>query len=576
MKSTRKKSLLLINGFGSPMAIINEFLSNSATDSNIYLSYPLSVLTLAGWCRQEFPNFDIQIVDAMMDLHKHISNPDREPISVDSFLANMLDQVNFIPDFIGISICFSNGNKACLQLCRLCRDKWPKAKIIAGGVHATTFTHRLITNPHIDYVVRGAGDIAFVDLLDCLLENRQPGHIPGVVTSMEDLSSKALPLDDLDKIPPYPYDLIDMEYLVVNESTNPLYEKGTRTGIIFMSRCCIFGCTFCAADKVHGRKVYFKSLDRIIDEIDYLINNYGVNTINIIDDLFGADKEYFYGFFKKIKERELKFKLVIPAGLSIAIFNEEMIDVLIEHGLNAVNFPLESGSKFVQNNIMKKRVDLDKAVRLINYTKQKGLFIGINIILGFPGETKALIYETYEFIKKLPVDWISFFAAYPYPETVMTNILLDRGAITEDGLIEIWDSSTQGFKKRPFDIQEISGQELTDLIYDFNIELNFFSNYNIRTKKYSDILIKLDKVIQRYPFHIVALACRAKCYHELGQQDKAFNDITKIIDQINKNPESQKLLKRYGGRIQETLDFASSLAELSMIFPGERNEKIAI
>lgn len=297
MRSTREKNLLLINGFGSPTTIINELLSNSTSDSNIYLSYPLGVLTLAGWCRQEFPSFNMQIIDTMMDLHKHISNPDMETIGINDFIVKMLDQVSFVPDFIGISISFSNGNKACLQLCRQCKEKWPGSKIIAGGVHATTFTHRIIIDPYIDYVIRGAGDVAFVDMLQCLLEDQTPDHIPGVVTGISNLSSMAFPLDDLDKIPPYPYDLIDMEYLVVNESTSPVYEKGTRTGIIFMSRGCPFGCTFCAAHKVHGRKTRFKSVGRMVNEVEHLIKNFQVNTINIIDDLFGADKTYFYDFF---------------------------------------------------------------------------------------------------------------------------------------------------------------------------------------------------------------------------------------------------------------------------------------
>jgi anaerobic magnesium-protoporphyrin IX monomethyl ester cyclase len=164
-----------------------------------------------------------------------------------------------------------------------------------------------------------------------------------------------------------------------------------------------------------------------------------------------------------------------------------------------------------------------------------------------------MILETYEFIRKLPVDWIAFFAAYPYPKTEMTNILLKKGVITEDDLIDIWDSATQGFKQRPFDTEEISGKELTDLIYDFNIELNFFSNYNIRTGHYADVLMKLDKIILRYPFHIIALVCRAKCYYEINRNDDASKDIAMIIDLIKVNSESQKLLRRYGERIRATL-----------------------
>lgn len=560
MKSDKVKKLLLINGFSSPTEIINELLSDQGSDCNIYLSYPLGVLTLAAWCRQEFPNFKIQILDATMDLHKQMSLLSKRASNISDFIFSMLEKVDFVPDFIGISFNFSNGHKACLKLSGICKQIWPDSKTIAGGVHATTFTSAIISDPSIDYVVRGPGDYSFTDLLGGLAEDKEIKQIAGVVTSTSDMPSVALPLPDLDIIPPYPYDLIDMEYLVVNESTAPMYEEGTRTGMIFMSRGCPFGCTFCSADKVHGRKVSFFSVDRIITEIEYLINTFQINTINIIDDLFGADKQYFKDFFQKIEGRGLSFRLFIPGGLSIAVFDEEMIDILIDHGLSAIYFPLESGSKHVQENIIKKRVDLDKAVRLISYSKQKGLFTGINIVLGSPGETKKLMNETYEFIRNLPVDWIAFFVAYPYPETEMTNILLNRGTLTHEDLIEIWDSSTQGFKTRPFDTDEISGQELSDLIYDMNINLNFFQNYNFRMKNYSFVIAKLNKLIDRYPFHVVALACRAKCYRELGQPEDAISDIAKIKKLIIENNESLRLFERYNKSILETLgDYSSNV-----------------
>jgi len=561
MRSQKTKNILFINGIGSPSAIINELLSKSGSDSNIYLSYPLCVLTLAGWCLQEFPNFNIQIIDAAMDFHKHVANPERSPISINDFIQKSLNQTKFTPDFIGISFSFSNGHKTCLEFARQCKEKWPHSQIIAGGVHATTFAHRLITSEYIDYIVRGAGDVAFVDLLDSLLHEINPANITGVVTDITNISSMAPPLDDLDRIPNYPYDLIDMEYLVVNESTNPVYEKGARTGVIFMSRGCPFGCTYCAADKVHGRKPHFKSVDRMVNEVEYLTNNFGVNTINIMDDLFGADKKYFYEFFKKIDQRGLQFRLIIPGGLSIAVFDEEMIDVLAARGLQAVYFPLESGSQYVQNKIIKKRVNLDKAIRLIRYAKSKGLFVGINIILGFPGETKEMMDETHRFIKNLPVDSVAFFAAYPYPATEMTETLLAKGVLTEDKLIEIWDSATQGFKQRPFDTEEISGRELAELIYDYNIELNFFSNHAIETGNYIGALLKLDKIIERYPFHIVALTCRAYCYSRMGRNEDASNDAVTIRRLVHQNDESRKLFNRYGHQVQALLKESNLLID---------------
>ncbi len=557
MKSFVKKNLLLINGYGSPRIIIDELISKISTDSNIYLSYPVAVLTLAGWCKQEFPNFNIKIIDAPMEIHKHFSKIESKAINFSEFNARMLEETGFVPDYIGISISISNGHIPCLQLCKFMKEIWPDSKIIAGGVHTTTFPHRIINEPGIDYIVRGPGDIAFVELLDSLIKEKSPEQIPGVVTGIDNIHKMAIPFHNLDDIPPYPYDMIDMEYLVVNESTSPIHEKGARTGMIFISRGCPFGCTFCSADKVHGKKVFYKSASKMVDEIEYLINTYHVNSISILDDLFGANKKQFFDFFRIIEDRGLNFNLIVPT-LSIKIFNEEMIDVLVKHGLKVTFFPVESGSKFVQENIIKKNIDLDKAIRLIEYSKKKGVFSGANIVIGSPGETREMMMETRDFVKDLPADAIAFFVAYPYPGTEMTNILLERGSLTENSLIEVWNTSTQGFKTRPFDTIEISGKELSDLVYDFNIDINFFSNFNMRNQNYKNPIIRFNKIIDRYPFHIVALACRARCYYEIGQTDIAVDDVKSIFTLIKENSESQKLFNRYEKRILEMVDFSDT------------------
>ena len=547
------KKLLLINGFWSPTSIINEFLSKSETDSNIYLTFPLGIMTIAGWCRQEFPDYNMQVIDLMMELHKFFTDSKRQKIDLDSFILNILKRISSVPDYIGVSMGSSNGHKPNLQLVLLCKKLWPDSKVIVGGMHATTFTHRLIGNPDIDYIIRGPGDIAFVELLKCLTKNQDTHHIQGVVTEIDTISSLASRLDDLNQIPRYPYDLIDMEYLLVNDATAPIIQAGARTGMVITSRGCPYSCAYCAANQIHGKKVCFSNVDKVVADIKYLIHTYNVNQICVIDDLFGADKKFFFNLFRAIDNEKLKFKIVIPAGLSLKTYNEEMIDVLIAHGLDAVYFPLESGSKYVQDYVIKKRIDLDKAIRLIMYAKNKKLFTGVNIVLGSPGETKEMMLETYEFLKRLPIDWVAFFSAYPYLGTEMTDILLKRGDINEDQLVELWDNSTQGFKRRSFDTEEITGEELADLIDDFNIQLNFFNNYNIRTRNFDQIIPKLSKIIERYPFHVVALACRTKCYYDQGHKDHAFNDIKRIFTLIGQNSFSQKMYNKYRSDIQNLI-----------------------
>lgn len=550
----KSKNILLINGFWTPSNIINEFLSNTESDSNIFLSFPLGVITIAGWCIQELSDFNIQIIDFMMELHKHLSNKEKKPTSFEEFVFHHLKKNNYNPDYIGISFSSSNGHRPNLELVRISKKLWPKCKIIVSGTHATTFAHVIIKDPNIDYIIRGTGDTVFPELIKCLSENNNPHHLSGVVSNIENITSFAPPLNDLNVIPKYPYHLLDMEYLIKNESTAPIKSADSRTAIIMTSRGCPFSCTYCAASQVHGKKVHFFDLDRIINEIKYLIETYHINQVNIIDDLFGADKSYFYEFFSKIDQQKLNFKLNIPAGLSINIYDEDMIDVLIDHGLDAVYFPLESGSKYVQKEVIKKKINFEKVKHLVSYTKSKNIFTGVNIILGFPGETKEMIKETYQFLKDLKMDWVAFFSAYPYPGTEMTDTLLQRGDITEDQLIKFWDTSTQGFKQRTFDTKEITGKELSDLIYDYNIKINFFENHNIKSSNYDHILPKLNKIIERFPFHIIALACRAQCYYKKGLEKLSYKDIAEISYLINHNKESKKLFDKYETLIYNFLE----------------------
>jgi len=228
--------------------------------------------------------------------------------------------------------------------------------------------------------------------------------------------------------------------------------------------------------------------------------------------------------------------------------------VLIENGLKAVCFPLESGSVFVQNEIIKKKINLNTAPTILKYAHEQGLYVSINIVLGFPGETKDMILETYRYIKQLPIDWVSFFIAYPFPGTEMTCSFLDRGDLSESMLEKIWEDSPQGSMVRYFDTLEIKGKELSDIIYDFNIDLNFFNNYNLITSKnYVTMLLKLERIIARYPFHVVALACRSYCYFSLGRFNDANNDIQALHAMVNTNTESHVLYERYKNEIGKIL-----------------------
>lgn len=559
-------NILLINGFWVPTSTISELLSFSQFDSNIFLTFPIGIMTIAGWCRKLIPSYGLKVIDYMLELHKFFSNKENSSTEIKIFINKVLDSISDVPDYIGISMGSSCGHLANLMVVSECKKRWPHCKVIAGGTHATACSDIILSDSEVDCVIRGPGDVSFVDLIRFFAGEK--GVIP------EGASFKSLPskhisesIRDLSMLPPYPYDLIDFKYLVDHDETAPIKRFGAKTGVIMTSRGCPFNCTYCAASQIHGKNVLFRPIKSLIDEIRNLVIEYGVNTVCIIDDLFGANRRLFFSFFEELDKSGLDVRVVIPAGLSIKIYDEEMIDILVAHGLDSVYFPVESGCQYVQDKLMKKNINLKKARRLIEYTKSKNIFTGVNIILGMPGETKNMIMETFNFLLGLPVDWIAFFIACPYPGTEMTNTLISSGAIKIEDLMLILNSSTQSSKTRLFDTKDISGKELSEIIDSFNIELNFLNNYNLRNKRFDIMLKKLDKIIERYPIHVIARICRAVCYQHMGEISLYKSEIEQINKILISNDSSRKLFVKYENKIRELIsDFSKEEIEKLYVF----------
>ncbi len=281
-------------------------------------------------------------------------------------------------------------------------------------------------------------------------------------------------------------------------------------------------------------------------EFNQLINIHGFAKIIIEDDLFAAKKDKFLSIADKISKQYDKIKFFLPQGLSVAILDEEIIDAMVKMGINQAAIAIESGSEYVQKYIIKKNVSLTKARRVLKYLRGKDFLIYVNFILGFPGETKELMRQTIDFMPTLDVDWVYIFRALPLQGSEIYNKLAAQGIINPDNFD--WYGLRLG--SRTFDTPEISAKELEELTYDENISCNFFNNSNLRHGRYQRAIdIFNNNMIMRYPFHVVALYCRALAYMNLKEKEKSTADFKKCVYWINHNEESKRLYDRYGGKM---------------------------
>lgn len=172
--------------------------------------------------------------------------------------------------------------------------------IVFGGIHPTCVPEEVIKNDFVDFVIRGEGEYALLDLVNSLDSGGFNYEIKSVwfKKNGEIIRNPLHPLiQDLDKLP-FP----DKE-LFCREDSN------FKTGHLLMTgRGCFYRCTFCMNNFLKSlypgeRYVRRRSVDNVILELEIVKNKYSISQIEICDDLFCYDKKWLKEFSKKYSDK---------------------------------------------------------------------------------------------------------------------------------------------------------------------------------------------------------------------------------------------------------------------------------
>ena len=536
-------NVLFISPTSMPINELSDLLDKSSIVRIENLSSPLGIMEIASYARSKTKIDEMGLIDYRKEVYDFcINRDDYEPIEVNDFLRRSIDEVSFTPDVVGISLMFSASHEVTMETCGIIRETWPNAVIIMGGSHASNFYKGLLDEDRVDYVARGEAEISFVTFLEEIGAGNRTFNIPGIYDQKKAQSSatEITPLiNDLTEIPMPAFDLIDMDFYRDNQKDYGSFGVG-----MMMTRGCPFMCTFCASHTIHGRAMRYKSNEQILKEFDYLLNEAKLNIIVILDDLFAPKKKPFLELAESVSkipgvsEGNLLFK--IPSGLSVAVMDEDRVDAMLKMGIKFADVAVESGSPYVQKNLIKKNVNLDKARTLLAYMRKKNFYASVNMILGFPHETDSQRQESIDFMKSVDANWFNIFHAMPLPGA---EIFDDFSQVMDIHAID-WEGVR--YDQRKFDTDDISAAELEKLIYDNNIEINFLNNSNMRNGRYELAIEWWERyVIRPYPYHIVGRYCRAIAYLKLDKKDQCISEIEECLRWIETNPESKRLYDQY-------------------------------
>lgn len=282
-------------------------------------------------------------------------------------------------DFVGI-FCLSAYYLQVIDLSKKLKDKG--YTVIIGGPHASALPEKTLKDTGADYIVVGEGEEAFLEIIQ-----KKPKSEIIKKEFIQDLDK--LPFPDWEQLNPKKYKKAPHGALIKYFPVAP----------IVSTRGCPFECTFCASPQLWHRKIRFRSPENVVDEIQYLVDNFGVKEIHFEDDNLTLKREHVEKICNLIIERNLKISWACPNGVRADTLDSDLLKLMKKSGCYYLAFGCESGNQQILNNI-KKKITLGTLNTAITTAEKEGIMTQGFFIFGLPGETEETIKQTIEFARK--------------------------------------------------------------------------------------------------------------------------------------------------------------------------------
>lgn len=285
-----------------------------------------------------------------------------------------------------------NAEKECRQLVRRALRTNPEAYVIVTGCYAQL----------------RPDEISAIDGVDTVLGNNEKFEIFSI---LKDFNKKGLSC-----IYVSPND--NLNYFGKASST----DADSRTRAYFkIQDGCDYKCTFCTIPLARGKSRSMEP-DLVIKEFTNLINQgykeVILTGVNVGDYGKNVDTN-FYKILKRLVNINGDFRIRI-SSIEPNLLTDEIIDLTSSSDkiCNHFHIPLQSGSNTILKS-MQRRYKVDDYRKVILKLKNRipDVGIGVDVIVGYPGETDKEFMETYNFLLDLPILYLHVFTYSERPDT---------------------------------------------------------------------------------------------------------------------------------------------------------------
>ncbi len=269
--------------------------------------------------------------------------------------------------------------------------KATSAPLVIGGSAVSIMPERIMDFLDVDYAVCGEGEETMIRFARHLQSNfdissigglfyRNEGEITGnPVERIEDLDELALP-----RI----YRWVDWKRYRINYAPYPVQTK----------RGCALTCTYCVYNRIEGHHYRLRAPEKVVDEIEDIIENCKPQVIEFTDSTFNIPLEHALEICREIIKRKIKVSFN-TMGINPGAVTEELVTLMKEANFMEVSCTPESGSERMLEALGKNFTlkHVEDAARLLS---KAGIPVVWYFLFGGPGEDETTIRETFRFIEE--------------------------------------------------------------------------------------------------------------------------------------------------------------------------------
>ena len=345
------------------------------------------------------------------------------------------------PDVVGVT-CMSSTIKGALEAAQLAKKVG--AIVVIGGSHMAAYPKEILSHAFVDYGLIGEGEHTLPLLLKAIENKTSLKNIPGLVYKKDNeiiINPGFGFVEDLDSLPIPAYHLLPIEKYNLVIALHPMIT-------MVSSRGCPGQCGFCFK-KPGDKKLRFRSPEKIVDEMEFLVKKYKIKEIVIADDNLTTSKPNIKKICNEIIKRKLNVRWEAPTRVDFV--DLETLNLMRKAGCRRLRYGVESGDENTLK-LMKKGVALEKIRQVFKWTKQARIESFAYFIIGYIGETEESIKKTINFAKELDPDMLMFCAATPLPDTNLYDLAISQGFVDKD----YWKDYTLGKtdKRLPFFVKD--------------------------------------------------------------------------------------------------------------------------